>query len=343
MTRSIKRILTSVLMLLMVFSMVIGVFAAMPFTAQAANSEPAAVSAEAGATASTDKKLSEYPNGLQLMNDTGWYFDTDYKITWAGQSGQYWLNGKQISYTDGEMTMNILRYTDSENNSYRASFFVYNGSFGLWWVTPDYSGIPNYYEFEFQTWISDDVVQYESPQSADDLYVTADGYIYYKFTHIIGDKAGTTDVYYLSSNGFSETVPESDAAVQFEIAKLEGTVELTELDEYPYGTEMYSYEVILNVDTVGTTYQWQMADSKDGTYTNISGATQKTYYIEDEEYTDKWFRCVIDGTKVTKSVELFYSYSTSYSLVGVSGNKESWYISNGVMGYANNMPTMQEL
>ena len=43
------------------------------------------------------------------------------------------------------------------------------------------------------------------------------------------------------------------------------------------------------------TYQWQKADSDDGTYSNISGATNATYEPESGDAT-KWIRCIVTAT-----------------------------------------------
>ncbi len=212
----IKKILLPLLMFLTAISMIMGIFTVNPVRSYAAT----------GATSSSDRRLSDYDNGLQLLNGAGWYFDTDFTITFQN-SCSLWLNGTIVDNSAGTQTMNILRYTNASGTNYRASFFVmyYNSTynFGLYWVDPSTTQNPSYYTFKYLSYTYENV-QYECPQSADDLLVTSDGYIYYNFTPKIGPNAGTTTAYYLSTDGFSETVPSSSTAVQFDVSSLGSTL-----------------------------------------------------------------------------------------------------------------------
>lgn len=104
-------------------------------------------------------------------------------------------------------------------------------------------------------------------------------------------------------------------------------------DGYPYGKNMSSYSVTLVMDVDGTagSYQWQSAATKDGSYSDISGATRKEYVISSLT-NGTWYRCVVDG-KASKAVETVYpgkdgrTWTKPYS---------SWYISNGTMAYMAN-------
>lgn len=102
-------------------------------------------------------------------------------------------------------------------------------------------------------------------------------------------------------------------------------------DGYPYGKDMTSSSVtfVMDVEENASSYQWQSADSKDGSYTDITGATQNTYTTSDLK-TGKWYRCVVDETpskavEVVKPGEDGRYWTASYS--------SSWYISNGTMAY----------
>lgn len=102
-------------------------------------------------------------------------------------------------------------------------------------------------------------------------------------------------------------------------------------DGYPYGKDMTSSSVtfVMDVEGEASLYQWQSADSKDGTYSDISRATQETYTTSDLT-TGTWYRCMVDGTpsnavEVVRPGEDGRYWTASYS--------SSWYISNGTMAY----------
>lgn len=105
---------------------------------------------------------------------------------------------------------------------------------------------------------------------------------------------------------------------------------------YPYGKDMSRGSVTLvtdvnNADST-TTYQWQSASEKDGTYTDISGATEKEYSCSGLTYANSgtWYRCVVNGEVISKSVMLVYPNED-----GREWTKplEKFYISNGKMAY----------
>lgn len=98
---------------------------------------------------------------------------------------------------------------------------------------------------------------------------------------------------------------------------------------YPYGENMSSSQITLVIETeeTVTSYQWQVADSREGTFEDISGATGSTYTFAPA--SGSWYRCVADGT-ASEAVMAVYpgqdgrSWTKPYS---------SWYISNGSMAY----------
>ncbi len=123
-------------------------------------------------------------------------------------------------------------------------------------------------------------------------------------------------------------------------------------DGYPYGKDMTSSQVTLVIDVDGTasSYQWQSAESKDGEYTDIDGATEAVYTLEGDSLVyGTWYRCVVDG-KESKAVE---TVKPDYYQEGYNGYykdledriwtkpyaidlKSYWYISNGKMAYMAN-------
>ncbi|MDD7643081.1 MAG: Ig-like domain-containing protein [bacterium] len=101
---------------------------------------------------------------------------------------------------------------------------------------------------------------------------------------------------------------------------------------YPYGKDMNSSNITLVIETesVAASYQWQKSDSKDGTFTDIAGATESTYKFTPTSGT--WYRCVVDGT-ASEAVMAVKS-----GLDGRAWTKpyDSWYIGNGSMAYMAN-------
>lgn len=98
---------------------------------------------------------------------------------------------------------------------------------------------------------------------------------------------------------------------------------------YPYGKAMDSSYITLVIEAEGsaTSFQWQVADSETGSFTDISGATASTYTFTPT--SGKWYRCVVDGTE-SKAVMAVKPGSD-----GRTWTKpySSWYISNGAMAY----------
>lgn len=117
-----------------------------------------------------------------------------------------------------------------------------------------------------------------------------------------------------------------------------------ENDGYPYGKEVSDYDssACLAVDIEGgetdtTTYQWQIADSKDGEFTDIEDtddvkATESTYFIANP-INRKWYRCVVNGVTVSKAVMLVNPKKDSP--IKPEKSNSGWYVSNGKMGYLN--------
>ncbi len=178
-------------------------------------------SADAGVTANTDKKLSYYSNGMTLFGNLGWSFEQNaYPITFAGGTSIL-LNGVVASTTQ---SVTILHYRDSGNTNYRVLFFVYTGgsqeNLGSYAMQENGSGTPNYSGFDTTgSGVDSSNCQVNIPNSADELYVTADGYIYYNFDKKIGSSQGETP-YYLTTNGFKDTIPNDDTAVKLEVSQL---------------------------------------------------------------------------------------------------------------------------
>ena len=101
---------------------------------------------------------------------------------------------------------------------------------------------------------------------------------------------------------------------------------------YPYGRDMSSSTITLVIQTEESagSYQWQAADSKNGSFENIEGASESTHTFAPT--SGKWYRCEVNGT-ASKAVMAVYpgrdgrTWTKPYS---------SWYISNGAMAYMAN-------
>ncbi len=103
-------------------------------------------------------------------------------------------------------------------------------------------------------------------------------------------------------------------------------------DGYPYGKNMTDDQItlVMDVEDIGTSYQWQVADSKEGDYSDIVGADSSTYTFEPE--TGMWYRCVVDDTE-SKAVQVVYPEGDDRNWTGA---KDTYYISNGTMAYMAN-------
>ncbi len=106
-----------------------------------------------------------------------------------------------------------------------------------------------------------------------------------------------------------------------------------QLTVYPYASSMTQSSegsVTLTVDQTGSSYQWQVSDAKDGEFADVSGQSSATYTFTPAH--GKWYRCVIDGNRSTRPVQMlkttdndsFYRYNYDYV----------WYLSNDSLAYA---------
>ena len=107
---------------------------------------------------------------------------------------------------------------------------------------------------------------------------------------------------------------------------------------YPYGKDMdnSSITLVIEVDGSALSYQWQVAESKNGTFSNIDNATTGAYTFTPT--SGYWYRCVVNGTASEavmavkpeedgRSWTYPYKYNYPYN---------SWYIGNGTMAYMAN-------
>lgn len=101
---------------------------------------------------------------------------------------------------------------------------------------------------------------------------------------------------------------------------------------YPYGKDMgnSSITLVIEVDGSALSYQWQVAESKNGTFSNIDNATTGAYTFTPT--SGYWYRCVVNGTAseavmAVKPGEDGRSWTYPYN---------SWYIGNGTMAYMAN-------
>lgn len=103
---------------------------------------------------------------------------------------------------------------------------------------------------------------------------------------------------------------------------------------YPYGIKMDGSSITMKVKiasgSTATSYQWQQATAKDGTYSNISGATTAEYKLTPT--SRNWYRCLVNGVSETKSVMAIKNgASGEYKFCKANAY---WYLSNGSMAYS---------
>ena len=110
-------------------------------------------------------------------------------------------------------------------------------------------------------------------------------------------------------------------------------------DDYPYGTNMTSSSVTLNIVRTGaSSYQWQKRADDALSFTDIDSATSHTYTFNPSGNNGTWYRCKINGSIYSKAVQVIQP-NTSADLYGRiwtrprSGNP--WYLSNGTMAYTS--------
>ncbi|MDD6637478.1 MAG: Ig-like domain-containing protein [Lachnospiraceae bacterium] len=107
---------------------------------------------------------------------------------------------------------------------------------------------------------------------------------------------------------------------------------------YPYGKDMddSSITLVIEVDGSALSYQWQVAESKNGTFSNIDNATTGAYTFTPA--SGYWYRCVVNGTAseavmAVKPEEDGRSWTSPYKY---NYPYNSWYIGNGTMAYMAN-------
>ena len=104
---------------------------------------------------------------------------------------------------------------------------------------------------------------------------------------------------------------------------------------YPYGTQLSGNNAVLAIDVTGTanTYQWQSAEEKNGSYSDIDGKTTSTLAFSPTDKT--WYRCLVNGVP-SNGVELL-SISNDDMMDDCEvlniNYSNCWYISNGTMAY----------
>ena len=107
---------------------------------------------------------------------------------------------------------------------------------------------------------------------------------------------------------------------------------------YPYGQISDSNITLTTALASGEAEDiaWYRADAKDGTYTEISGATGLTYTFTAQDGTAYWYKCQVNGQD-TYPVQVVYASnrggSNAIAVCGTGGGKDAWYISNGSMAY----------
>lgn len=106
---------------------------------------------------------------------------------------------------------------------------------------------------------------------------------------------------------------------------------------YPYSKDVSDQKITLVIDAKNaSTYQWQIADSKNSEFKDITDAASNTYTFVPEN--QKWYRCIVDGT-ASKSVMAVRangdnrSWTKPFDGGSNSSGSNCWYIGNGTMAY----------
>lgn len=93
-------------------------------------------------------------------------------------------------------------------------------------------------------------------------------------------------------------------------------------DGYPYvkldSSDDEGCTIIVDVSDPLATFQWEISSDKT-IWSQISEATDKQFDIDNWNYNECWFRCVVNGITVSKSVQAIFHNS----------NNSRWYIGNG--------------
>ena len=106
-------------------------------------------------------------------------------------------------------------------------------------------------------------------------------------------------------------------------------------DGYPYGKAMGSSQITLVMDAENATgYQWQVADTKDGTYENIADANVAGYTFTPD--SGKWYRCLVNGTVESKAVQVVKPDSDDRTWTKPYDYGSNYYVTNGTIAYMVN-------
>ncbi len=179
-----------------------------------------------------------------------------------------------------------------------------------------------------------------------DCYAQYDGIITINGGNVIASSSGgsafgkavkVTQAYeYRTANTGGYTSASADIAASSRTGmyyEIKVGAEPEQLSIYPYATAMTQSSstgsMTLAVDTDGSSYQWQVSDTKDGTFEDAVGGTNEMYTFDTID--GKWYRCVIDGNKITKPVQVLNVNNNNFS-----GHAYSWYwyLSNDSLAYA---------
>ncbi len=132
--------------------------------------------------------------------------------------------------------------------------------------------------------------------------------------------------------------PTTDAALALLLLKAANKVTFA-YNSYPYGLISGSNITLTTALSKGTavTVQWYRADSKNGSYTEIDGATELTYTFSAVSGTTYWYKCNVNGYD-TYPVQVIHASDSSSDSIYVHDRGtpvSAWYISNGTMAYTN--------
>ncbi len=104
-----------------------------------------------------------------------------------------------------------------------------------------------------------------------------------------------------------------------------------------YGKNMGSTITLYIEDEGEHTYQWQVADTKDGEYNDLTDPVNIENTFTEKEITftptsEKWYRCKI-GEEYSKPVMVIKGDTSDAQHIDRSNSKDLWYVSNDTMAY----------
>ncbi len=179
---------------------------------------------------------------------------------------------------------------------------------------------------------------YAGTQSVEISCATEDAVIYYTLN---GEEPTTSDALYIQAIEVAATTTIKakafkDGMTASAVAEAAYTIDTSFTflnNDYPYGKDMGTSQITLVIEITSTegTYQWQVADAENGTFSSIGEATADTYTFTPTH--GMWYRCLVNGV-ASKAVQAVKPSSDSRTwAAGGGAGSFGWYLSNGPMAY----------